>query len=88
MKIHVRIRFLSCLSGSELIKFYRALPLVFLSCLSGSELRKGQKSRLTPGELDVTSADEGGSIPVIFGTCDVAPNVTAFLAGTPKAIKK
>ena len=51
-------------------------------------MRKGQKSRLTPGELDVTQADEGGSIPVIFGTCDVAPNVTAFLAGTPKAIKK
>lgn len=51
-------------------------------------MRRGQKSRLTPGELDVTSADEGGSIPVIFGTCDVAPNVTAFLAGTPKAIKK
>ena len=51
-------------------------------------MRRGQKSRLTPGELDVTAADEGGSIPVIFGTCDVAPNVTAFLAGTPKAIKK
>ena len=51
-------------------------------------MRKGQKSRLTPGELDVTQADEGGSIPVIFGTCDVAPNVTAFLAGTPRAIKK
>ena len=51
-------------------------------------MSKAQKSRLTPGELDVTAADEGGSIPVIFGTCDVAPNVTAFLAGTPKAIKK
>ena len=51
-------------------------------------MRRGQKSRLTPGELDVTPADEGGSIPVIFGTCDVAPNVTAFLAGTPRAIKK
>ncbi|EIM39476.1 hypothetical protein HADU_06504 [Acinetobacter sp. HA] len=51
-------------------------------------MRRGQKSRLTPGELDMTSSDEGGSIPVIFGTCDVAPNVTAFLAGTPKAIKK
>ena len=51
-------------------------------------MRRGQKSRLTPGELDITSSDEGGSIPVIFGTCDVAPNVTAFLAGTPKAIKK
>lgn len=51
-------------------------------------MRKGQKSGLTPGELNVTAADEGGSIPVIFGTCDVAPNVTAFLAGTPQAIKK
>ena len=51
-------------------------------------MSKAQKSKLTPGELDVTAADEGGSIPVIFGTCDVAPNVTAFLAGTPKAIKK
>ncbi|KGH48992.1 hypothetical protein GS19_15560 [Acinetobacter idrijaensis] len=51
-------------------------------------MRRGQKSKLTPGELDMTSSDEGGSIPVIFGTCDVAPNVTAFLAGTPKAIKK
>lgn len=51
-------------------------------------MRKGQKSGLTPGELNVTAADEGGSIPVVFGTCDVAPNVTAFLAGTPRAIKK
>ena len=51
-------------------------------------MSKAQKSKLTPGELDVTAADEGGSIPVIFGTCDVAPNVTAFLAGTPQAIKK
>ena len=51
-------------------------------------MSKAQKSKLTPGELDVTAADEGGSIPVIFGTCDVAPNVTAFLAGTPRAIKK
>lgn len=40
------------------------------------------------GELQATGADEGGSIPVVFGTCDVSPNVTAFLAGTPKAIKK
>lgn len=51
-------------------------------------MRKGQKSGLTPGELNVTAADEGGSIPVVFGTCDVSPNVTAFLAGTPRAIKK
>ncbi|AXQ21837.1 hypothetical protein BEN71_10210 [Acinetobacter wuhouensis] len=51
-------------------------------------MRKGQKTKLSPGELDLTAADEGGSIPVIFGTCDVAPNVTAFLAETPKAIKK
>lgn len=51
-------------------------------------MRRGQKSKLTPGELDMTSSDEGGSIPVIFGTCDVAPNVTAFLVGTPQAIKK
>lgn len=51
-------------------------------------MRRGQKSTLTPGDLDSTSADEGNSIPVIFGTCDVSPNVTAFLAGTPQAIKK
>jgi len=51
-------------------------------------MRKAQKSSMTPGEMDSTKTDEGGSIPVIFGTCDVAPNVTAFLAGTPQAIKK
>jgi len=50
--------------------------------------RRGQKNSMTPGDLDGTKTDEGGSIPVIFGTCDVAPNVTAFLAGTPQAIKK
>lgn len=51
-------------------------------------MRKAQKNSMTPGDLESTKADEGNSIPVIFGTCDVAPNVTAFLAGTPKAIKK
>ena len=50
--------------------------------------RRGQKNTMSPGDLDATKADEGESIPVIFGTCDVAPNVTAFLAGTPQAIKK
>lgn len=50
--------------------------------------RRAQKNTMSPGDLDATKADEGGSIPVIFGTCDVAPNVTAFLAGTPQAIKK
>lgn len=52
------------------------------------QMRKGRKSSITAGEFETTSSDEGNSIPVIFGTCDVAPNVTAFLAGTPQAIKK
>lgn len=51
-------------------------------------MRKNSKSSMTPGDLDSTKADEGNSLPVIFGTCDVAPNVTAFLAGTPQAIQK
>ena len=50
--------------------------------------RKGQKSTLTAGSLEATTSDEGNSIPVIFGTVDVAPNVVAFKAGTPVAIKK
>ena len=50
--------------------------------------RKSQKSTLTAGTLESTTADEGNSIPVIFGTVDVAPNVVAFEAGTPTAIKK
>ncbi|MHA3063083.1 hypothetical protein [Acinetobacter sp. ANC 4641] len=50
--------------------------------------RKGIKSTLTAGKLEATTADEGASIPVIFGTCDVAPNCVAFKAGTPQAIKK
>ena len=65
-----------------------AVVAVAVAVFSYIQMRKSQKSRLTPGELDVTQADEGGSIPVIFGTCDVAPNVTALLAGTPRAIKK
>lgn len=65
-----------------------AVAAVASAIFSFMMMRKGQKSTLTLGELDVTAADEGGSIPVIFGTCDVSPNVTAFLAGTPKAIKK
>ena len=52
------------------------------------QARKTQKSSLTAGKLEATTADEGASIPVIFGTCDVAPNCVAFKAGTPKAIKK
>lgn len=52
------------------------------------QARKGVKSTLTAGKLEATTADEGSSIPVIFGTCDVAPNCVAFKAGTPQAIKK
>lgn len=52
------------------------------------QARKTQKSSLTAGKLEATTADEGASIPVIFGTCDVAPNCVAFKAGTPQAIKK
>lgn len=65
-----------------------AIVAVIAAAFSYIQMRKAQKSTLTPGDLDSTSADEGNSIPVIFGTCDVAPNVTAFLAGTPQAIKK
>lgn len=65
-----------------------AVVAVIASAYAVIMMRKAQKSSMTPGELDVTQADEGGSIPVIFGTCDVAPNVTAFLAGTPQAIQK
>lgn len=65
-----------------------AVVSIVSAVFSYIQMRKGQKSTLTAGELDVTSADEGGSIPVIFGTCDVAPNITAFSAGTPQAIKK
>lgn len=65
-----------------------AVVSIAISVLSYIQAMKGQKSTLTAGELQATGADEGGSIPVIFGTCDVSPNVTAFLAGTPQAIKK
>jgi len=65
-----------------------AVVAVIASAYAIIMMRKGQKSSMTPGEMDSTKTDEGGSIPVIFGTCDVAPNVTAFLAGTPQAIQK
>ena len=65
-----------------------AVVSIAISILSYIQASKGQKSTLKAGELQATGADEGGSIPVIFGTCDVAPNVTAFLAGTPQAIQK
>lgn len=65
-----------------------AIISIAFSVVSFFMSRKAQKNSLTAGDLDVTSADEGDSIPVIFGTCDVSPNVTAFLAGTPQAIKK
>ncbi|WP_228199180.1 hypothetical protein [Acinetobacter cumulans] len=42
----------------------------------------------SPGEQEGTKADEGGSICVIFGTCDVSPNFTAFKAEAPEAIQK
>lgn len=50
--------------------------------------RMKTNSSLKAGTIQATQADEGGSIPVIFGTCDVSPNVVAFKAGTPQAIKK
>ena len=52
------------------------------------QARKGIKSTMTAGTLEATTADEGSSIPVVFGTVDVAPNCVAFKAGTPQAIKK
>ena len=42
----------------------------------------------SPGAQEGTKADEGGSILVVFGTCDVSPNFTAFKAEAPEAIKK
>lgn len=47
-----------------------------------------KQQKLKAGELETTAADEGNSITVVFGTVDVSPNVAAFLAGTPQAIKK
>lgn len=70
-------------------KYFNVITLVtslFTSLLSS--LYKTKAASMQAGDLVATAADEGGSIPVIFGTCDVSPNVTAFLAGTPRAIKK
>lgn len=62
--------------------------IAILSIFSVMQARKSVNSNLTAGELKTTTADEGASIPVIFGTCDIAPNCVAFKAGTPQAIKK
>ena len=62
--------------------------MAILVVYSYIQARKAQKTSLTAGTLEATTSDEGGSITVIFGTCDVAPNVAAFEAGTPEAIKK
>ncbi|ENU80002.1 hypothetical protein F975_01754 [Acinetobacter sp. ANC 3789] len=62
--------------------------IAVLSIFTVLQARKGIKSTLSAGKLEATTADEGSSIPVIFGTCDVAPNCVAFQAGTPQAIKK
>lgn len=43
---------------------------------------------MSSGSLEATQADEGNSIPVIFEIVDVSPNVVAFIAETPKTIKK
>jgi hypothetical protein len=65
-----------------------AVVAVIAAIFSYVQMRRAQKNKMTPGELDTTSADEGSSLPVVFGTCDIAPNVTAFYAGTPQAIQK
>ncbi|WP_151710222.1 hypothetical protein [Acinetobacter brisouii] len=62
--------------------------IAILSIFTVLQARKTANSNLSAGELEATTADEGSSIPVIFGTCDVAPNCVAFKAGTPQAIKK
>ena len=62
--------------------------IAVLSIFAVMQARKSVNSNLTAGELKTTTADEGASIPVIFGTVDVSPNCVAFQAGTPQAIKK
>ena len=62
--------------------------IAVLSIFTVLQARKGVQSTLTAGKLEATTADEGASLPVIFGTCDVSPNCVAFQAGTPQAIKK
>ena len=53
-----------------------------------SRMNKTNTQEPSAGTADATTADEGNSIVVIFGTCDVSPNVVGFKAGTPRAIKK
>lgn len=65
-----------------------AVVAVIAAVYSVVMMRKAQKSSMTAGDFESTKADEGGSIEVCFGTNDFSPNITAFLAGTPEAIKK
>ena len=62
--------------------------IAVLSIFTVLQARKSINTNMTAGELKTTTSDEGASIPVIFGTVDVAPNCVAFQAGTPQAIKK
>lgn len=62
--------------------------IAVLSIFTVLQARKSINTNMTAGELKTTTSDEGASIPVIFGTVDVAPNCVAFKAGTPQAIKK
>ena len=65
-----------------------ALASVAISVYSLILMSKVRQQGATAGDFQATAADEGNSITVVFGTVDVSPNVTAFLAGTPQAIRK
>lgn len=65
-----------------------AIVSIAISIYSYVSASKMKQADATAGDFQTTAADEGNSINVVFGTVDVSPNVTAFLAGTPQAIQK
>ena len=65
-----------------------AVVAIVISLASFFMQPKVKTTSPSPGEQEGTKADEGGSICVVFGTCDVSLNFTAFKAEAPEAIQK
>lgn len=68
------------------VLFVAVLALAFSAFVMMNQKTNTQEP--TAGTANVTTADEGNSLIVVFGTCDLAPNIVGFKAGTPQAIKK
>lgn len=67
--------------------WFALASFVFSVASSIIAMRKANKNKLESEDFQATTADEGGTIPVVFGTCWVGQNVVYYGKISTKAIK-